>query len=66
MGADWQVADFEHSYPREVKERVLANWVAWGFRGEEIINCSTFSSFLVSVSPFIRRHTQRERERIRL
>ncbi|KAF7166713.1 hypothetical protein CNMCM5623_000257 [Aspergillus felis] len=31
-GADWEAADFEHSYPEDVKARVRANWVAMGFR----------------------------------
>ena len=30
-GADWQAADFENSYPAELKERVRAKWEAMGF-----------------------------------
>lgn len=31
-GADWVAADFKNSYPAELKEKVLANWVAYGFK----------------------------------
>ncbi|KAL1963748.1 hypothetical protein VTN77DRAFT_7814 [Rasamsonia byssochlamydoides] len=34
-GADWEVADFEHSYPEEVKAKVLENWETMGFRRRE-------------------------------
>jgi hypothetical protein len=27
-------ADFENSYPEEVKQKVLANWTKMGFREE--------------------------------
>ncbi|KAI9833014.1 MAG: Ferulic acid decarboxylase 1 [Sarea resinae] len=30
-GADWQAADFKHSYPQAVQDRVNANWTAMGF-----------------------------------
>ncbi|KAH0044200.1 UbiD-domain-containing protein, partial [Aureobasidium melanogenum] len=30
-GADWQAADFENSYPAEVKDKVNAEWKAMGF-----------------------------------
>ncbi|EEU33817.1 uncharacterized protein NECHADRAFT_55997 [Fusarium vanettenii 77-13-4] len=30
-GQDWEAADFEHSYPKSVKERVLKNWDQMGF-----------------------------------
>ncbi|OJJ99594.1 hypothetical protein ASPACDRAFT_29190 [Aspergillus aculeatus ATCC 16872] len=30
-GADWQAADFENSYPAELKERVRAKWEEMGF-----------------------------------
>ncbi|KAG9661028.1 UbiD-domain-containing protein, partial [Aureobasidium melanogenum] len=30
-GADWQAADFENSYPAEVKDKVNAEWRAMGF-----------------------------------
>lgn len=31
-GADWEAADFEHSFPEEVKAKVLANWEGMGFQ----------------------------------
>ncbi|RAK94965.1 UbiD family decarboxylase [Aspergillus ibericus CBS 121593] len=31
-GADWEAADFEHSYPEALKEKVRANWETLGFR----------------------------------
>lgn len=34
-GPDWEVADFQNSYPEEVKSRVLGCWQALGFRGLE-------------------------------
>jgi UbiD family decarboxylase len=34
-GATWEAADFEHSYPEDVKAKVLANWKSMGFREEE-------------------------------
>lgn len=30
-GADWQAADFENSYPTEIKEKVNAEWKGMGF-----------------------------------
>ncbi|KAF8869386.1 3-octaprenyl-4-hydroxybenzoate carboxy-lyase [Mucidula mucida] len=30
-GRDWEAADFEHSYPEDVKAKVLANWKSDGF-----------------------------------
>jgi UbiD family decarboxylase len=33
-GRDWVAADFEHSYPEELKKKVLDNWTAMGFREE--------------------------------
>ena len=34
-GPDWQAADFENSYPEDIKQKVLANWSAMGFRSLE-------------------------------
>lgn len=34
-GRDWVPADFEHSYPEELKEKVKAKWVQMGFRDSE-------------------------------
>lgn len=34
-GADWVPADFEHSYPEDVKAKVLSNWESMGFRKDE-------------------------------
>ncbi|KAI9727009.1 MAG: Ferulic acid decarboxylase 1 [Cirrosporium novae-zelandiae] len=34
-GRDWVAADFEHSYPEDVKAKVLANWETMGFSKEE-------------------------------
>jgi hypothetical protein len=31
---DWEAADFESSYPEEIKQMVLANWTKMGFREE--------------------------------
>lgn len=31
-GPDWEIADFQHSYPEELKAKVLANWETLGFR----------------------------------
>ncbi|PYH44039.1 UbiD family decarboxylase [Aspergillus saccharolyticus JOP 1030-1] len=31
-GADWEAADFENSYPEELKQRVRAKWEEMGFR----------------------------------
>ncbi|OJJ43646.1 hypothetical protein ASPZODRAFT_19366 [Penicilliopsis zonata CBS 506.65] len=28
-GKNWVAADFEHSYPEDIKKRVLANWDTW-------------------------------------
>lgn len=33
-GRDWQAADFESSYPEDLKRKVLANWTKMGFREE--------------------------------
>jgi phenacrylate decarboxylase len=33
-GKNWEAADFEHSFPEEVKSKVLANWEKMGFRGD--------------------------------
>ncbi|KIW18570.1 hypothetical protein PV08_02858 [Exophiala spinifera] len=30
-GADWQAADFEHSYPDKLKESVRSRWTSFGF-----------------------------------
>ena len=32
-GKNWEAADFESSFPEEVKTKVLANWEKMGFRG---------------------------------
>lgn len=32
LGADWEAADFEHSYPDELKDKVRSNWESLGFR----------------------------------
>ncbi|KAJ5972708.1 uncharacterized protein N7479_002626 [Penicillium vulpinum] len=34
IGKDWEAADFESSYPEEIKQKVLANWTKMGFREE--------------------------------
>ncbi|KID82238.1 3-octaprenyl-4-hydroxybenzoate carboxy-lyase [Metarhizium guizhouense ARSEF 977] len=31
-GRDWQAADFEHSYPEPLKQKILANWTKLGFQ----------------------------------
>lgn len=31
MGKNWETADFAHSFPSEVQEKVLAQWNAYGF-----------------------------------
>lgn len=33
-GPEWQAADFKHSYPQEIQEKVNASWTAMGFRAE--------------------------------
>lgn len=33
-GRDWVPADFKHSYPEDVRKKVLDNWTKMGFRGE--------------------------------
>jgi phenacrylate decarboxylase len=33
-GRDWQAADFENSYPEEVRQKVLKSWTKMGFREE--------------------------------
>ncbi|OQE36022.1 hypothetical protein PENCOP_c012G00979 [Penicillium coprophilum] len=33
-GRDWVSADFEQSYPEELKKKVLDNWIQMGFREE--------------------------------
>ncbi|KAJ5298061.1 hypothetical protein N7508_008310 [Penicillium antarcticum] len=33
-GRDWVAADFENSYPEELKKKVLDNWTKMGFREE--------------------------------
>ncbi len=33
-GKNWDVADFAHSFPDEVQEKVLKNWTRFGFTGE--------------------------------
>jgi len=33
-GKNWEAADFEHSFPEEVKSKVLANWEKMGFRSD--------------------------------
>lgn len=33
-GQTWQAADFEHSYPEDLKRKVLGNWTKMGFREE--------------------------------
>ncbi len=30
-GRDWETADFAHSYPAEVQEKVLSSWSRFGF-----------------------------------
>jgi hypothetical protein len=30
-GPNWETADFQHAYPEEIKEKVLAKWKAMGF-----------------------------------
>lgn len=34
-GRDWVVADFESSYPEEVKAKIRANWESMGFMKDE-------------------------------
>jgi phenacrylate decarboxylase len=34
-GANWEAADFEHSYPEHVKEKVLKPWGEMRFRAPE-------------------------------
>lgn len=31
-GANWEAADFEHSYPQELQAKVLGKWETMGFR----------------------------------
>lgn len=30
-GPDWETADFEHSFPEGIKEKVISDWTALGF-----------------------------------
>ena len=33
-GPDWQAADFKHSYPQEIQDKVNASWTDMGFRSD--------------------------------
>jgi hypothetical protein len=31
-GPEWQAADFKHSYPQDIQDKVNACWASMGFR----------------------------------